>query len=318
MTERLAGDSDAAIHDAVREAYAERVVDGGSCCGSADPVSAAEQMGYRKEDIDAVGDGANLGLGCGAPLAMAAVSEGETVLDLGSGAGFDALISWRAVGPTGRVIGVDMTPEMIAKARENAEQVGADNVEFREGLIEALPVEDESVDVVISNCVINLSPDKSAVFKEAYRVLRPGGRLAVSDIVLTKPLPPIVAKNLAAYVGCIAGAALKDDYLAMMRDAGFDEEPQVEMKSAFKVLGGDDPMVKAAVDAIGGCCSGDAQPAASSTDCGSPEPQQPASSGCCGDDVPAGTSVADVAEEKMDLSEVVNSVFSAQIVVTKR
>jgi arsenite methyltransferase len=315
MTEKLAGNSDAAIRDAVREAYAERVVEGSSCCGSADPVSAAEQMGYSKEDIDAVGDGANLGLGCGAPLAMAAVNEGETVLDLGSGAGFDALISWRAVGPTGRVIGVDMTPEMIAKARENAEKVGAGNVEFREGLIEALPVEDESVDVVISNCVINLSPDKSAVFKEAYRVLRPGGRLAVSDIVLTKPLPPIVTKNLAAYVGCIAGAALKDDYLAMMSDAGFDEEPQVEMKSAFKVLGGDDPMVKAAVDAIGGCCSPEPQLAAASTGCCTPEPQQPASSGCCGGDA---ASEAPAAADPMDLSEIVNSVFSAQIVVTKR
>lgn len=313
MTEKLAGDNDAAIRDAVREAYAGRVVEGGSCCGSADPVSAAEQMGYSKEDIDAVGEGANLGLGCGAPLAMAAVNEGETVLDLGSGAGFDALISWRAVGPTGRVIGVDMTPEMIAKARENAERVGAGNVEFREGLIEALPVEDESVDVIISNCVINLSPDKSAVFKEAYRVLRPGGRLAVSDIVLTKPLPAAVAKNLAAYVGCIAGAALKDDYLTMMRDAGFDEEPRVELKSAFKVLGGDDPVVRAAVDAIGGCCSPEPEPA--STGCCSPEPRQPESSGCCGSDVPA---EAPAAEETMDLSEIVNSVFSAQIVVTKR
>ena len=314
MTEKMAEDTGTAIREAVRDAYAERVVAGGSCCGSTDPVSAAEQMGYSKEDIEAVGDGANLGLGCGAPLAMAAVNEGETVLDLGSGAGFDALISWRAVGPTGRVIGVDMTPEMIAKARENATRMGAGNVEFREGLIEALPVEDASVDVIISNCVINLSPDKSAVFKEAYRVLRPGGRLAVSDIVLTKPLPAVVTKNLAAYVGCIAGAAQKDEYLAMMREAGFEEEPQVELKSAFTVLGGDDPMVKAAVDAIGGCCSPAPQPAAA-TDCCSPEPRQPVRSGCCGGDVPAGAPAVD---DAMELSEIVNSVFSAQIVVTKR
>jgi SAM-dependent methyltransferase len=271
-------------------------------------------MGYSKEEIEAVGEGANLGLGCGAPLAMAAVKEGETVLDLGSGAGFDAFIAWRAVGPTGRVIGVDMTTEMLAKARENAENLGATNVEFREGLIESLPVDDESIDVIISNCVINLSPDKSAVFREAYRVLRPGGRLAVSDIVLTKPLPPVVAENLAAYVGCIAGAAQKDDYLAMMRDAGFDEEPRVELKSAFEVLGGDDPVVKAAVEALGGCCSPEHQPAASSTDCCSSEPQQPVSSGCCGGEMPA-KEAPDA--ERIDLSEIANSVFSAQIVVTK-
>jgi SAM-dependent methyltransferase len=301
MSEKTTGDSSNTIRDAVREAYAARVLGSGSCCGSGDPASAAAHMGYNKEDIEAVGDGANLGLGCGTPLSMVAVKEGETVLDLGSGAGFDALIAWREVGPTGRVIGVDMTPEMLAKARKNAERHGADNVEFREGLIEALPIEDESVDVIISNCVINLSPDKAAVFREAYRVLRPGGRLAVSDIVLTKPLPPVVSENLAAYVGCIAGAALKDDYLAMMRDAGFDQKPEVELKSALEVLGGDDPVVKAAVDAIGGCCSDDAQPVASS--------------GCCGNESPAEAS-ADA--EKIDLSEIANSVFSARIVVTKR
>jgi SAM-dependent methyltransferase len=218
--------NDETIHETVRDAYAARVK-GGACCGPAGadeskPDSSrhrdsALRMGYSSEDLQSVPEGANLGLGCGAPLAAAQVMPGETVLDLGSGAGFDAFIASREVGPEGRVIGVDMTPEMIEQARRNAASSGVSNVEFRQGYIEELPVDDETVDVMISNCVINLSPDKAAVFREAFRVLRPGGRIAVSDIVLTDPLPKSVEDNIAAYVGCIAGAPLLDDYLGHIR-----------------------------------------------------------------------------------------------------
>jgi len=244
--------NNAEIHEAVRAAYGGRVRDAG-CCGAGDVAMAAKKMGYSDDDVNAVPDGANLGLGCGAPLQAAGVVAGETVLDLGSGAGFDAFLAAREVGASGRVIGVDMTPEMIDRARANAERIGAENVEFREGQIEALPLEDQSVDVIISNCVINLSPDKPAVFRQAFRVLKPGGRLAVSDIVLTKPLPEAVQENLAAYVGCLAGASLIDEYLDAIRNAGF-EEPEVEMRAAADVLAADDPVVKAATDAVAGCC----------------------------------------------------------------
>jgi SAM-dependent methyltransferase len=210
-------------------------------------------MGYSEDDVVDVPEGANLGLGCGAPLGAAVVREGETVLDLGSGAGFDAFLAAREVGPDGHVIGVDMTPEMIERARGNAERAGIANVEFREGQIEALPADDESVDVVISNCVINLSPDKPAVFREAFRVLKPGGRLAVSDIVVTQPLPAAVAENLAAYVGCLAGASLVADYLDAIRNAGF-AEPQISTRRAADVLAADDPVVRSATEAVAGCC----------------------------------------------------------------
>ncbi len=244
--------SDAEIHEAVRAAYADRV-EGSGCCGSSDAGAAAQRMGYSEDDVNAVPDGANLGLGCGAPLQAAGVRRGETVLDLGSGAGFDAFLAVREVGESGRVIGVDMTPKMIERARANAARAGIANAEFREGQIESLPVEDDTVDVIISNCVINLSPDKPAVFREAFRVLKPGGRLAVSDIVITEPLPEAVADNLAAYVGCLAGASLVDDYLAAIRNAGF-EEPDIEMRPATEVLAVDDPVVRAATDAMAGCC----------------------------------------------------------------
>jgi SAM-dependent methyltransferase len=240
------------IHAAVREAYGARIESGG-CCGGGDVAAAALKMGYSKDEVDAVPEGANFGLGCGAPLHAAGVAPGDTVLDLGSGAGFDAFLAARAVGAAGRVIGVDMTPEMLERARANARRAGLENVEFRAGEIESLPVEDGSVDAVISNCVINLSPDKPAVFREAFRVLKPGGRLAVSDIVLARPLPDAVAQNLAAYVGCVAGAALVDDYLDAIRAAGF-EEPEIEMRPAAEVLASDDPLVRAATDAVAGCC----------------------------------------------------------------
>lgn len=180
-------------------------------------------MGYLASDLESVPDGANLGFGCGNPLAFAELKEGNVVLDLGCGAGFDCfLAAWR-VGPTGRVIGVDMTPEMVARARALAARDGFTNVEFRIGEIEHLPVAGATVDVVISNCVINLSPDKPRVFAEALRVLKPSGRLFVSDLVLCRPLPAAMQSSLRAYVGCIAGAWPKDDYLAAMTAAGFED-----------------------------------------------------------------------------------------------
>jgi arsenite methyltransferase len=180
-------------------------------------------MGYSGEDLAAVPVDANLGLGCGNPVALSSLEVGETVLDLGSGAGFDCFLAAQKVGATGRVIGVDMTPEMVAKARENAEKGGYANVEFRLGEIEHLPVADNSVDVIISNCVINLSIDKAQVFGEAFRVLKPKGRLMVSDIMLLKPLPEFLEQSIVAYVGCVAGALQKQEYLQTVRSAGFHQ-----------------------------------------------------------------------------------------------
>ncbi|MFC1920691.1 arsenite methyltransferase [Chloroflexota bacterium] len=173
--------------------------------------------------MNAVPDGANLGLGCGNPVAIASLKEGEVVLDLGSGAGFDSFLASNAVGLTGKAIGVDMTPEMLALARENARKGGYENVEFRLGEIENLPVADDSIDVIISNCVINLSPEKKRVFAEAFRVLKPGGRVMVSDIVLLKELPEEVRNSAEAYVGCIAGATMKDEYIGAIKLAGFKD-----------------------------------------------------------------------------------------------
>jgi len=203
----------------------------------------AKKLGYDEEDLKNAPEESNLGLGCGAPLKTAALKTGETVLDLGSGAGFDAFLASREVGITGHVIGVDMTPEMVKKAQENAKN--RDGVEFRQGMIEDLPIEDNSIDAIISNCVINLSPDKPAVFREAYRVLKPGGRMVVSDIVLTKHLPESVATSLSAYIGCIAGASLMDDYLSNIRAAGF-QNVRTKVKRAFDVLAMDDPIVHGA------------------------------------------------------------------------
>jgi len=173
--------------------------------------------------MSAVPEGANLGLGCGNPVAIASLKEGETVLDLGSGGGFDCFLAANAVGPKGKVIGVDMTPEMIALARENAEKGGYENVEFRLGEIENLPVADSSVDIIISNCVINLSPEKKKVFAEAFRALKPGGRIMVSDIVLLKELPDEIRNSVEAYISCIAGATLKDEYIGHIKAAGLED-----------------------------------------------------------------------------------------------
>lgn len=206
------------ITTAVEEHYAAVARGEASACGA--PVEdVARSIGYSAEELALAGD-ANLGLGCGNPLALTEVQPGMTVLDLGSGAGFDAFLAWHRVGPTGRVIGVDMTDDMLSLARENASKRQATNVEFRKGHIEELPVDSNSVDYVISNCVINLSPDKPSVFREIARVLKPGGHFAVSDIVLLKALPESLVHDISAYVGCISGASLLSDYLGFALAAG--------------------------------------------------------------------------------------------------
>ena len=218
------------IKKLVREGYAKVAKQGisccssGSCCGSANKAQdISKKVGYSETEMNAVPEGANLGLGCGNPVAIASLKEGDIVLDLGSGAGFDVFLASPRVGKTGRVIGVDMTPEMLGKARANALKGNYGNVEFRQGEIEKLPVEDNSVDVIISNCVINLSPDKEAVFNESFRVLKPGGRLMISDLVLVKDLPDEIKRSVEAYVGCLAGAIMKDTYLQFITLAGFQD-----------------------------------------------------------------------------------------------
>ena len=216
------------VHDQIRKGYGEIAVRSGSGCGSScgcsNPTGLAEHIGYSAEELAALPEGANMGLSCGNPTALASLKPGEIVLDLGSGGGFDVFIAGRKVGANGRAIGVDMTSEMLTKARRNIasnrEQTGFDNVEFRLGEIEHLPVADASVDVVISNCVINLSPDKSQVWREIARVLKPGGRVAVSDMALLKPLPANVVKMVEALVGCLGGAVLASDTEGMAHEAG--------------------------------------------------------------------------------------------------
>lgn len=230
------------IRKSVRDKYGDIAKTSGSCClpkasccgGSPSVETISIGIGYSAEDLKSVPEGANLGLGCGNPVALASLREGEVVIDLGSGAGFDCFLAAKAVGEKGRVIGVDMTPEMLDQAKNNARKGGYGNVEFRLGEIENLPVADNTGDIIISNCVINLSPDKERVFRETFRVLKPGGRLMVSDIVLLNPLPEAVKASLEAYIGCIAGASMKDDYLKSIGKAGF-RDIQIVDESSFSV-----------------------------------------------------------------------------------
>jgi SAM-dependent methyltransferase len=228
------------IKKTVRKRYAGAAKSGASCCSPSlsccgetgvDNRNISRQVGYSPEDLAKVPEESNLGLGCGNPTAVAGLKEGEIVLDLGAGAGIDCFLASSKVGPSGRIIGVDMTPEMVDRARENARQNGYANVEFRLGEIENLPAADNSVDVIISNCVINLSPEKDRVFREAYRVLKPGGRMLVSDIVLREPLPEAIRESAEVYTACVAGAMLREDYLREIRAAGFGNVEVVSERS---------------------------------------------------------------------------------------
>ena len=218
------------IKEIVKKEYGQIAKTSAECgcgsCGCSSNMTVQKQsgeMGYSEDEMLGVPEGSNLGLGCGNPLAIASLEEGNVVLDLGSGAGFDSFLAAKKVGVNGKVFGVDMTDEMLEKARENASKGGYTNVEFRKGDIEDLPVEDNSIDVIISNCVINLAPDKGRVFKEAHRVLKSGGKLMVSDVVLVKPLPEELLNDKDLLVGCVSGAILKEDYLSLLEQAGFTD-----------------------------------------------------------------------------------------------
>jgi ubiquinone/menaquinone biosynthesis C-methylase UbiE len=243
---------DKEIKKYVRDRYARAANQGTSCCqpatsccgGGKNTDIISKSIGYTDQDLKAVPEGANLGLGCGNPLALASLREGETVLDLGSGAGFDCFLAARQVGKNGKVIGVDMTSEMLDKARGNAEKGDFPNVEFRLGEIENLPVADSQADIVISNCVINLSPAKERVFQEAFRTLKPGGRLMVSDIVLLRELPQEIRSSVAAYTACVAGAETKEGYLGAIRKAGF-QKIQILQETVFPTeILANDPMAR--------------------------------------------------------------------------
>lgn len=243
----------------VREGYAKVARQGSSCCAPADTCCGStdkaqdisKKIGYTEEDLRSVPEGANMGLGCGNPVAVASLKEGETVMDLGSGPGLDCFLAAKQVGEKGRVIGVDMTPEMLEKARANARKGGFTNVEFRLGEIENLPAADNSIDVIISNCVINLSPDKPRVFREAFRVLKPGGRIMISDLVLTKDLPDFLKDSIDAYISCLSGAIRKDEYLSSMTEAGF-QDVTIQDERAFSLdCYSDDPIAKAVMDKTG-------------------------------------------------------------------
>ncbi|XOF34764.1 MAG: arsenite methyltransferase [Candidatus Electrothrix sp. YB6] len=255
------------IRNAVREEYGKVAESGISGCGCSatscctpsapDVKNTSIGLGYSKTDVDEVPDGANLGLGCGNPQAIASLQPGETVLDLGSGGGFDCFLAAKEVGESGQVIGVDMTPEMVTRARKNADSAGYSNVSFRLGEIEYLPVADATVDVIISNCVINLSPEKAKVFTEMFRVLKPGGRLAVSDVVATAELPETLKKDMAMLTGCISGASSMTDIQHMLTEAGFSAieiQPKDESREFIQTWvpgsGIEDYVVSATIEAI--------------------------------------------------------------------
>jgi ubiquinone/menaquinone biosynthesis C-methylase UbiE len=256
------------VRAAVREQYGSiaRGTSSGCCApGTCSPgANASLALGYSAEDLAAVPEGANMGLGCGNPQAIAGLRESETVLDLGAGGGFDCFLAAKQVGPKGQVIGVDMTPDMVSKARANARKLGATNVDFRLGEIEHLPVADDTIDVILSNCVINLSPDKGAVFRDAYRVLKPGGRLAISDVVATKPLPEALQNDVNALTGCVAGAVEVATVEKLLAEAGF-EKVRVTVKTESREFIGDwmpgsgieDYVTSATIEATkpgGACC----------------------------------------------------------------
>jgi ubiquinone/menaquinone biosynthesis C-methylase UbiE len=229
------------IKRAVREGYARIAKQATSYyasrsgCGCADiSEEICKKLGYSEEEIQAVPPESNLGLGCGNPVALASLNEGEIVLDMGAGAGFDCFLASTRVGSSGKIIGVDITSEMVDKARANARKGGYSNIDFRQGDLENMPVADNYVDVVISNCVINLVPNKKMVFKEAFRVLKPGGRLAVSDVVLQKELPEFVKRSTEAYIGCLAGAIMKEEYLEIIKKVGF-QDVKVVAESSFPI-----------------------------------------------------------------------------------
>ena len=255
-------EKDENVRESVRKAYSEIAKTDGSCCqpsssccGSYSPIELAKGIGYSQEDLSILPDGANMGLSCGNPTALAGLKPGEYVLDLGSGGGFDVFIAAQKVGKDGLVIGTDMTPEMITKARNSikrfTEKTGLSNVEFRLGEIEHLPIEDETMDVVISNCVINLSPDKSQVWREIARILKPGGRVCVSDLALLEPLPEKVKESAAALVGCISGAVLVSETEAMMKSAGLVNIKLIRKSYNMDIMDGcNDPLYEAVSETL--------------------------------------------------------------------
>lgn len=235
------------IKTVVRNGYARIAKNSETCCGKSTASDLSKKIGYSDGDLEAVPENANLGLGCGNPVALASLKEGEIVVDLGSGAGFDCFLAANKVGQSGRVVGVDMTPEMLDRARKNARSGGYTNVEFRLGEIDHLPMADNFAHAIISNCVINLAPDKMKVFKEAFRVLKPGGRMMISDLVLMRELPEFIRDSIEAYVACISGAILRDDYIELIRGAGFQNVRIVD-ETSYPIEGfANDPTVRTTI-----------------------------------------------------------------------